>query len=122
MDTTVHPPRVQRLHYEFEDWLGDDLVESFPCFLVSEPLAAKLTAVDLGTFQLKDVEVTMTPEAKELLGDNAFPNFYWLDVAGTAGRDDVGITLTGLLVVSDQALAVLREFNIDNCDVEPFQP
>jgi hypothetical protein len=122
MDTTVHPPLLQRLHYEFEDWLGDDLVESFPCFLVSEPLAARLTAAGLGTFQLKDVEVTMTPEAKELLGDNAFPNFYWFDVAGTAGRDDVGITLTGLLVVSDQALAVLREFNIDNCDVEPFQP
>jgi hypothetical protein len=43
-------------------------------------------------------------------------------VTGTAGRDDVGTTPTGQLVVSDQALALLREFNINNCDVEPFQP
>lgn len=35
MEATVHPPRVERLHYEFEDWLGDDLVESFPSFLVA---------------------------------------------------------------------------------------
>ena len=47
MDSTVHPPRAERLHYEFEDWR---------------------------------------------------------------------------LVVSDQALALLREFNINNCNVEPFQP
>ena len=100
MDTTMHPPLVERLHYEFEDWLGDDLVESFPCFLVSEPLAARLTAAGLGTFQLKDVALTMTPEAEELLADASFPDFYWLDVAGTAGRDDVGTTLTGLLVAS----------------------
>jgi hypothetical protein len=122
IDTTVHPPHVERLHYEFEDWLGDDLVESFPCFLVSKPLAARLTAAGLGTFQLKDVAVTMTPEAEELLGDASFPDFYWFDVTGTAGRDDVGTTPTGQLVVSDQALALLREFNINNCDVEPFQP
>ena len=122
MDTTVHPPIVERLHYEFEDWLGDDLVESFPCFLVSEPLALRLAAEDLGAFQLKDVAVTMTPEAEELLADTAFPDFRWLDVSGTAGRDDVATDLTGLLVVSDQALAVLQEFNISNCGVEPFQP
>jgi hypothetical protein len=72
IDTTVHPPHVERLHYEFEDWLGDDLVESFPCFLVSKPLAARLTAAGLGTFQLKDVAVTMTPEAEELLGTPRF--------------------------------------------------
>lgn len=122
IDTTVHPPLVERLHYEFEDWLGDDLVESFPCFLVSEPLAVRLTAAGLGAFQLKDVAVTLTLGAEELLSDTAFPNFCWLDVSGKAGRDDVGTTPTGLLVVSDQALAVLREFNINNCDVEPFQP
>ena len=122
MDTTVHPPRVERLHYEFEDWLGDDLVESFPCFLVSKPLAARLTAAGLGTFQLKDVTVTTTPEAEEQLGDASLPDFHWLDVTGAAGRDDIGTTPSGQLVVSDKALALLREFTVDNCDVEPFQP
>jgi hypothetical protein len=122
VDSTVHPPRVERLHYEFEDWLGDDLVESFPCFLVSKPLAARLTAAGLGTFEVKNVAVTMTPGAEELLGDASLPDFYWLEVAGTAGLDDVGTTATGQRVVSDQALALLREFNVNNCDVEPFHP
>lgn len=122
MDTTVHPPRVTRLHYEVEDWLGDDLVESFPCFLVSAPLAARLTAAGLGSFALRGVTVTTTPEADEQLGDGALPEFQWLDVTGVAGRDDVGVTPNGQLVVSDKALALLREFTVDNCDVEVLQP
>jgi hypothetical protein len=122
MDSTVQPPRVESLHYEFADWLGDDLVESFPCYLVSKPLAARLTAANLGGFQLRDVAVTLTDEAEEQLGDTSLPDFYWLDVIGTAGHDDIGTTPAGQLVVSDQGLALLREFNIDNCDVEPFRP
>lgn len=38
MNTTVHPPSVSILEYEFDGWLGDDLLESFPCFVVSERL------------------------------------------------------------------------------------
>ena len=121
MDTTVHPPQVESLHYEVEDWLGDDLIESFPCYLASKPLAARLTAAGLGTFELKDVTVTLTPEAEELLGDTTLPDFSWLAVSGTAGTDDLGVTANGQLVVSDQALALLREFTIDNCDIEPFE-
>ena len=122
VDTTVHPPVVHRLHYEFQDWLGDDLVESFPCFLASEQLVANLRAARFGTFQIKNAAVTMTPEARELLADTELPRFYWLDVTGVGGRDDVGITSTGLLVVSDKALSFLKGFNISNCDVERHLP
>ncbi len=27
-------PKVLRLHYVFEGWLGDDLLESTPCFII----------------------------------------------------------------------------------------
>ena len=37
-DTSVHPPKISKLHYQFDGWLGDDLLESFPCFIVSESL------------------------------------------------------------------------------------
>jgi hypothetical protein len=33
----VHPPIVSRLHLVFDTWEGDDLVERFPTFLVTEP-------------------------------------------------------------------------------------
>ncbi len=39
-DTDCHPPRIEHLHYEFEGWLGDPIVESFPCFLILESLAS----------------------------------------------------------------------------------
>ncbi len=45
MDTTVHPPKVEKLNYEFSSWLGDDLIESFPCYIVSERLAERLKKV-----------------------------------------------------------------------------
>ena len=35
--STRHPGRVaavHKLHYEFEGWLGDELLESTPCFIV----------------------------------------------------------------------------------------
>ena len=34
-DFSKHPPVIEHLHFQFEGWLGDDLLESFPCFLVS---------------------------------------------------------------------------------------
>lgn len=35
IDSSVHPPLVKRLHYELDAWMGDDLVQTFPCYLVT---------------------------------------------------------------------------------------
>jgi len=29
MDSSVHPPIVSKLHFVFEDWLGDDIIKPF---------------------------------------------------------------------------------------------
>lgn len=120
MDTSVHPPRVLRLHYELSDWLGDDLLESFPVFLASEPLTKEVVAHDLTGYTIADAEVTRSPEAEELLGDQEIPPFYWLNVSGHPGVDDFGTTEKGHLVVSDRALAVLRSQRLSNCDVQDY--
>lgn len=36
------PVEVTKLHYVFEGWLGDAPIESTPCFLVTEELAATI--------------------------------------------------------------------------------
>ncbi|MCX9191955.1 hypothetical protein C3Y87_11110 [Carbonactinospora thermoautotrophica] len=120
MDTSVHPPRVHRLHYEITDWLGDELLESFPCFLISRRLGERAAAEGLTGFELADVEVTLSPEAEELLGDVQLPEFRWLKVTGVAGSADFGLTAKAQLVVSERALDVLREGSLENCDVEEF--
>jgi len=35
---TSHPPITERLNYEFDGWLGDDLLEPFLCYIVTESL------------------------------------------------------------------------------------
>ncbi|MEV4644837.1 hypothetical protein [Saccharopolyspora sp. NPDC049357] len=46
----------------------------------------------------------------------------WLVVTGTAGRDDVGLTPRGRLIVSDAALALFRQGDLGRCDIEEYDP
>jgi hypothetical protein len=115
-DTTTHPPVVKSLHYEFEDWSGDELVTSFPCFLITARLALRMPA-GLSGFKLASVEVTKSQVFRELNPRKRLPKFHWLQVLGTAGRDDFGMSNEHTLVVSAQALAALRSGRLENCEV-----
>lgn len=35
LDNSVFPPHIKKLHYEFDGRLGDDILESFPCYIVT---------------------------------------------------------------------------------------
>lgn len=118
MDTTAHPPVVTRLHYEFSDWLGDDLVESFPVFMISTATGERLARAGLSGFALADAETTLSPEAEELLEGQGLPAFRWLQITGRPGADDFGQTADARLVVSQRALDLLREGALNNCEIE----
>jgi|SRR6185503_1458840 len=119
-DTSVHPPRVARLHLELADWLGDDLLESFPCFVVSDRLARALRASTLTGFVLDDVEITRAPEFDEFLPGIALSVFRWLKVEGRAGVDDLGLAADHRLVVSDEVLTMLRRFTIEQAEQSAY--
>lgn len=111
-------PVVTRLEYRFTDWLGDDLFESFPCFVVTERLANRLKkkrpSITGATFA--DLTVSLSPEFLEMNPDHQpMPNFVWLRVMGRPGIDDFGISEKYNLVVSDLVLRVLHEFNLNYC-------
>ncbi len=38
MDRSTHPPTIEKLHFVFDGWLGDDIVATFPSFWVSKNL------------------------------------------------------------------------------------
>jgi len=120
-DTSVHPPVVHSLHYEFQGWLGDELLESFPCFLVSERVGQVLQAENLAGFSLEQVEISVSAQFRELQGGPLPPKFYWLKVAGRAGQADFGMSESHLLVVSEQALAVLGRFSLNNAEVAAWK-
>ena len=46
-DASVDPPLVSRLRCHFDGWLGDDLLESFPCFIATARFSAALERAHL---------------------------------------------------------------------------
>jgi len=114
-------PVVTRLHFEFgAGTLGNDLITTHPVFMVTSRLADALRQTDLTGFALStDMEVSVDENVQELEPDWPVPVIEWLQVSGTAGSDDFGIS-DGDLVVSDTALAELRRHKIDECEVFPF--
>src|SRR5580700_5627195 len=75
MDRSVHPPRVTHLHYHFEGWLGDQLVESFPCWLVTAAVGAEIKDAGLTGAEFGDAEVSASETFRELHPGRSLPSF-----------------------------------------------
>jgi hypothetical protein len=67
-----------------------------------------------------EVEVTTSDQFKEFCPNRQLPKFVWLRMEGTAGQDDFGTAPDGRLVVSEQALTLLREHGISHAVVTDF--
>jgi hypothetical protein len=116
-DRSSHPPKVTHLHYEFQGWLGDELLESFPCFIVTQRLANRLRSSQLSGFSLSEAEVSASDKFMERHPGQELPSFEWLQVLGTPGVDDFALSVGARLVVSQTALDMLQEFPLEYCDV-----
>lgn len=120
-DFSTHPPVVRKLHYELDDWLGDDLITSFPCFVLTDRLARALAATGTAGWELDEVEISRSQIFEQIHPDEVeLPGFQWLKVSGTAGADDVGMSKDHLLVVSDRVFGVMRRFHLDQCEIEDY--
>lgn len=117
LDTTVHPPKVAHLHFEFESCPDDDLVGTFPVFLVSERLATALRTSGLSGFEVERAEISGSDIFHELHPKRKPPLFHWLKVSDKPNAQDFGQTSSGDLIVSESALRKLREFSIENAEV-----
>ena len=118
LDRSTHPPPVERLHYVFDGWLGDDLLESFPAFIVTADAALRLEAADLSGFRLGDVEVDTSETFDEVGANRELPEFRRLEVTARARDADFGLDDDNALVISDAALDVLRQGRLEHADIE----
>lgn len=121
MDTTVHPPKVEKLNYEFSSWLGDDLIESFHCYIVSERLAERLKKSDFSGFDFDEVEVTKSSEFDEVSTIKHLTKFYWLKVEGKPFLSDIAISEDQRLLVSEDLLTLMKSFHLNYADIELFE-
>jgi hypothetical protein len=116
MDTDEHPPAVHKLVYALDTADADDLIESFPVYLVSDALANELAASGFTGFRLADAEVVAGGAYLEAGEPLPPPSFRWLKV----GRDsaaDFSVRGDHLLVVSDRAYSALSRWKLKRCDV-----
>ena len=117
IDNSVHTPIVSKLHYQFDGWLGDDILESFPCYIVTDTLKKGLEESDLSGFAFSEVLVTTSSTFEELHPGTELPAFHWLKVTGI-DTNDFWIASDHRLVASVKAIEILRSYNIDNADFE----
>ena len=121
IDNSVHPPLIKKLHFVFDGWLENDILETFPCFLVSEGLKSEIEVNNLSGISFSDLTITFSDTFKQIYGDKKMPKFYWAKISGIAGLDDFGIELKNFkLVISPTAYTLLLSFNISEADVEDY--
>lgn len=121
LDTSTHPPVVERFHLDVTNWLGDDLVECFPCYAVTPRLETALGEAGLSGFQFAKMTTTANSDQGELNPDTTVPELRRLIVGGLSGRDDLGMDTDHRLVISARALAVFKRFSLQHCDMEPWK-
>ncbi len=115
---------IHSLHFEFDGYLGSDIATSSPVFIVTERLKdaiidAKLTGATFRATYVTKSDEYSTIESLGLL-PATLPTFCWLHITGRAGATDFGLLPSSpRLVVSDAALAILRRFSLNGCDIEP---
>ena len=108
MDRSRHPPIVTRLHYELDGWLGDELLETFPCYIITQRLRQEIEDAGFTGVEFATVEVTTSRQFRDLYPSRDIPDFAWLKAIGTAGLDDFGISRANRLTVSARVLKLLR--------------
>lgn len=120
IDTSVFPPLVSSVELQLEGWLGDDLLETFPCFFVTEQLHDAIEAAELTGYQFNAVKVTKSELFNALYPSRNVPHFFWLRVIGDANVNDFGLSVDHRLVVSRKALDIMSGFNLQNCDISEY--
>lgn len=122
-DFSAVPPRVDELVVSFDDWLGDDLLTTHPVFFVTAQLAERLRGTGLGGYALAPMKVKRSELFDDIHEDDPLelPEFLWLRLHGRAGFDAFGFSDSMELVVSEQALSLLRSMRLAQCEVRPLK-
>lgn len=118
MDNSFFPPVVKSLHYEFDGWLGDDILESFPCYIVTNALRSGIESENLTGVIFDNVTIYKSETFLELYPDKDLPIFFWLKITGEENKDDFFITKKNGLAISERAYLLLKKYDIQGADIE----
>ena len=96
------------------------MLESFPCFIATDKLAAAIEKAGLSGVAFESVEISVSDNVDASSFRLKLPHFVRLVPEGEAGVNDFG-TSEGRLVVSERALKVLKTASLRRAEIEPFE-
>lgn len=108
---------VTRLNHEFSGWLGDALLESTPCFVVTDNARQMIENAELSGVSFGDVEITRSSMFIDLYGERELPRFHWMHIEGRPKADDFGMSDDLRLIVSGAALEILKRAGINHAEI-----
>jgi hypothetical protein len=118
-----HPDREGSGGFVFDTWLGDDLVSAHPDLLVTSPLKKDLESLDEATgFGLSPARTSCSPFFRRHKPTLTLPPFWAINVQGEPGKDDIGLTRDGSLVVSQRVMDVLVRYRVGRAVFWLFSP
>lgn len=118
MDNSFFPPLIKTLHYEFDGWLGDDIIESFPCYIVMESLQKGIETENPTGISFANVIVSKSKTFLDLYPGRVLPGFFRAKINGTPFKDDFFLTDKNTVAISERAYFQLKKYNIDQADIE----
>jgi hypothetical protein len=121
LDTTVHPPVVTEVDYVLDQPEADELIQSFPVFLVSSGLADRFQSAGLTGFTLEEATTRPSFEYLSAFGQAPHREYRWLRVHGTE-QDDCWIDSSAMLCVSDRMMEILNSATLSDCLATKISP
>src|SRR5688572_25615636 len=81
IDRTARPPLIKTLVYEFDGWLGDDIVCSILTYIVTERLKLAIEEEQLTGINFDDVTVLASEKFRITSNAVQLPVFIWLKIS-----------------------------------------
>lgn len=114
---------VPFLEYRFIGWLGDELLTTHPCFIVTKELKKDIVNANLKGMVFGDVSITFSDEFHEAFDIVCLPEFvriicnksYENNINNL--KDDFYTNKYHELIVSEKALRVIKCHQINNCTI-----
>lgn len=105
----------------FDTWLGDDLIRAYPAVLVTTPVKRALLRLQQPTgFEITRARIRTSGFFRKHSPGKRLPILWAIQARGYPGRDDMGLTAAGTLVVSRRVLDVLLDFCIGRAVLTQF--
>jgi hypothetical protein len=111
---------VSQVDYVIDGPDADELIQSFPVFLVSTDLGSRLKDAGLSGFELTGARIRPSDNYQAIYGNEPHLQYLWMQVTGAAGESDCWLDESFQICVSDRMMTVIQTAKLADCHVEPL--